>query len=101
MLPCRIIGTRVEPGEPTRFVLFVLGGGALGYFLHAAGRFRGSKAAMLSLMVVRLVIFVLVVGILSRRFGSLAGLGLILGAISTRALLLRRASEAPETRVGE
>lgn len=90
MRPYRISEARFEPGATTRFVLFVLGGVALGYLLNAAGRFRGSRVAVLSFMTVRLVFFVVVVAVLSRRFGSLAGLGLILGAIGTRALVLRR-----------
>ena len=101
MLPCRISETWIEPEDATRFVLFVLGGVALGYFLHATGRFRESKTVVLLFMVVRLVVFVTVVAVLSRRFGSLAGLGLLIGAISTRALLVRRGKRAPEFSIKE
>jgi hypothetical protein len=49
-------------------------------------------------MAVRLV---LVVALLSRRFGSVAGLGLLLGAISTRVLLVRHGTGASEMPVEE
>ena len=101
MLPCRISEAWIEPEDTTRFVLFVLGGVVLGYLLHATGRFRGIKAAVLLSMAVRLIVFVTVVAVLSRRFGSLAGLGLLLGAISTRALLVRRGKRASELPIKE
>ena len=101
MLPCRISEAWIEPEDTTRFVLFVLGGVALGYLLHATGRFRGIRAAVLLFMAVRLVVFVTVVAVLSRRFGSLAGLGLLLGAILTRALLVRRGKRTSELPIKE
>ena len=101
MLPYRISEAWVEPEETTRFVLFVLGGVALGDLLHATGRFRGTKTAVLLSMAVRLVLFVLVVAVLSRRFGSAAGLGLLLGAISTRVVLVQRGTRASEMPVEE
>ena len=98
MLPYRISEAWVEPEETTRFVLFVLGGVALGYLLHATGRFRGTKTAVLLSMAVRLV---LVVAVLSRRFRSATGLGLLLGAISTRVVLVQRGTRASEMPVEE
>lgn len=56
---------------------------------------------MVALMAIRLLLFLLAIAWLTRRFGSMAGLGLLLGAVATRALLHRGGPGASEVNVGE
>ena len=74
-----------------RFVLFALVGVALGYVLSFLAGLAHTKGPGLVLLVARLLVFVAVVGWLSRAYGPAAGLSVLVAAVATRGLLLRRA----------
>lgn len=76
-----------------RYLAFVAAGAALGYVLTVLSRrerrTERRTGSALALMTLRLVVFVLVVGWLSRAYGPLPGLLALVAAVAIRTCLVR------------
>lgn len=77
--------------EPvTRFLVFVVVGMVLGYALTKLAELGRRPATVWLSFAIRLLVFVVVVAVLSRSYGTAAGLIALVAAVVTRGLLARR-----------
>lgn len=63
---------------------------ALGYVLHLLGGLREKRSIVWLALAARLVLFVVVVGAVARSYGPTAGFAVLLAAVVTRGLLVRK-----------
>jgi hypothetical protein len=83
-----------------RYVVFLIAGTLLGYALNTLANLErrasvsSGKGRAIALMTLRLVVFVVAVGWISRSYGPLPGILVLTAAVITRTMLVRAAVKA-------